>query len=240
MDKQIIKILKKEQIATGTMMFTFEKPEGFDFKAGQSIDLTLINPPETDAEGNTRAFSLVAAPGEDFLAIATRMRDTAFKKVLNNLPLNTDLEFAGPFGSFTLHNNSSKPAVFLVGGIGITPFYSILKYASVNKLPHKIYLFYSNRKPEDTAFLEELTALEKDNTNYNLIATMTEIDKSNRYWSGEKGFINKKMLQKYLPDLYSPIYYSAGPSEMVAAMRKILNDLGVDDDNIRTEEFSGY
>jgi ferredoxin-NADP reductase len=240
LDKQVIKLLKKEQIAEGAMMFTFEKPGGFEFKAGQSVDLTLINPSETDAEGNTRAFSIVSAPYEDVLAVATRMRDTAFKRELKNLALNSELEFAGPFGSFTLHNNSSKPAVFLVGGIGITPFYSILKYAAMNKLPHKIYLFYSNRRPEDSAFLEELEAMKKNNPNYTLIAAMTEMDKSNRYWGGEKGNITKEMLQKYLPDLSLPVYYSAGPAGLVLAMRKILNELGIDDDNIRTEEFSGY
>ncbi len=240
MEKQNIKLLKKETVAEGTMMFTLGKPPDFIFKAGQSIDITLINPPETDAEGNTRAFSLVSAPSEDYLAITTRMRDTAFKRVLKNMPLDSEFEFAGPFGSFTLHNNSSKPAVFLVGGIGITPFYSILKYAAMNHLPHKIYLFYSNRRPEDTAFLTELEAMKKNNPNYTLIATMTEMEKSNKHWTGEKGFIKKEMIEKYVPDLSSPIFYSAGPPEMVATMRKVLNELGIDDDNIRTEEFSGY
>jgi ferredoxin-NADP reductase len=240
MEKQNIKLIKKESIAEGTMMFTFGKPLDFIFKAGQSIDLTLINPPETDEEGNTRAFSLVSAPDEDYLAITTRMRDTAFKRVLKNTSLNTEFEFAGPFGSFTLHNNASKPAVFLVGGIGITPFYSILKFAAMSHLPHKICLFYSNRRPEDTAFLNELEALKKINPNYTLIASMTEMERSNKHWTGEKGFITKELIKKYISDTVSPIYYSAGPPEMVSAMRKILTDLGIDDDNIRTEEFSGY
>lgn len=240
MEKQKIKLIKKEDVAEGTMMFSFEKPAEYNYKSGQSIDLTLIDPPETDAEGNTRAFSLVSAPHENYLAITTRMRDTAFKRVLKNLPLNTQLEFAGPFGSFTLHNNASKPAVFLVGGIGITPFYSMLKNAAVNKLPHKIYLFYSNRRPEDTAFLAELDALKNDIPDYTFIATMTDMDKSGKPWTGEKGFISKDLIEKYVTDISSPVYYSAGPAGMVAAMRKILNELGIDDDNIRTEEFSGY
>ncbi len=240
MEKQNIKLIKKESVAEGTMMFTFGKPLDFVFKAGQSIDLTLIDPPETDAEGNTRAFSLVSAPDEDYLAVTTRMRDTAFKRVLKNASLNTEFEFAGPFGSFTLHNNASKPAIFLVGGIGITPFYSILKFAAMSHLPHKIYLFYSNRRPEDTVFLNELEALKKNNPNYTLIATMTEMERSNKHWTGEKGFITKELIKKYVSDTVSAIYYSAGPPEMVSTMRKILTDLGIDDDNIRTEEFSGY
>src|SRR4051812_46335749 len=116
-----IKLIKKEEIANGTMAFYFTKPEGFDYKGGQSIDLTMSNPPETDAEGNTRAFSLTSSPHEDFLSIATRMRDTAFKRVLKNAGETLRLSIEGPFGSMTLHNDASKPAIFLAGGIGITP-----------------------------------------------------------------------------------------------------------------------
>ncbi|MDD5362417.1 MAG: FAD-dependent oxidoreductase [Ignavibacteria bacterium] len=240
MDKQLVRLLKKEDVAEGTMMFTFEKPEGFVFKAGQAIDMTLVSPEGTDAEGNIRTFSLVSAPFEDFIAVATRMRDTAFKRTLKNMELNSEVEIESPFGSFTLHNDISKPAVFLVGGIGITPFFSIVKNASHEKLPHKIYLFYSNRRPEDSAFLKQFENLEKINPNFKLICTMSEMEKSKMQWSGEKGFISKNMIEKYVPDLKSPIYYSAGPQQMVAAMRKILSEIGVDDDFIRTEEFSGY
>jgi ferredoxin-NADP reductase len=240
MEKQLIRLLKKDIVAVGTMMFTFERPKNFIYKAGQSIDLTFINPPETDSEGNTRAFSLTSAPFENILSITTRIRDTAFKRVLYKLPLNEKPEMAGPFGSFTLHNNSTKPAVFLVGGIGITPFYSMLKTATIGALPHKIFLFYSNRRPEDAAFLYELIDMQKENHNFKFIATMTDMEKSTTPWDGETGFITKELIQKYLPETDSSIYYSAGPPQMVAAMRKILNVIGVDDDNIRTEEFSGY
>ena len=72
-----VKLQRKEEIADGTMAFYFEKPKGFEFKAGQFGDFTLIDPAETDAEGNTRGFSLASAPYEDFLMFATRMRDTA-------------------------------------------------------------------------------------------------------------------------------------------------------------------
>jgi len=116
---------KREQIAEGTIAFHFEKPAGFEFRAGQFLDWTLINPPETDAEGNTRAFSIVSAPFESDV-IATRMRDTAFKRVLRSMPLGTEVKIDGPSGSFTLHKNSAKPAVFLAGGIGITPFVSMV------------------------------------------------------------------------------------------------------------------
>ena len=138
------------------MSFHFEKPQGFEFRAGQSIDLTLLNPQETDAEGNVRAFSIASAPFDPDLMITTRMRDTAFKRVLKTMPLGTQVKIEGPGGSFTLHKNSAKPAVFLAGGIGITPFFSILRQAAHDRLPHQLFLFYSNRRPEDAAFLDGL------------------------------------------------------------------------------------
>src|SRR5215469_2478522 len=202
---------KREQIAEGTIAFHFEKPAGFEFRAGQFLDWTLINPPETDAEGNTRAFSIVSAPFESDVVIATRMRDTAFKRVLRSMPLGTEVKIDGPSGSFTLHKNSAKPAVFLAGGIGITPFFSIVRQAAHDRLPHQLYLFYSNRRPEDAPFLSTLTELPKSNSNLHFICTMTEISKSSRPWPGETGFINREMLAKYLPGLQGPIYYIAGP-----------------------------
>jgi ferredoxin-NADP reductase len=89
----------------------------------------LINPSETDAEGNTRGFSLASAPYEDDLMLATRMRDTAFKRVLKTMALGAELTLDAPYGSFTLHNNAAIPAVFVTGGIGVTPVRSIVLQA---------------------------------------------------------------------------------------------------------------
>lgn len=235
-----VKLKSREAVAEGTMAFRFEKPANWTFKAGQALDMTLLNPSETDAQGNTRAFSLASAPQEDLLMIATRMRDTAFKRALRALPIGAEVKIEGPFGDLTLHNKSSRAAVLLAGGIGITPFRSIIVRAAREKLPHRIFLFYGNRRPEDAAFLEELRAIEKENPNYKLIAAMSEIEKSKTPWQGETGFIGKAMLSKYVTGAASPIYYVAGPPAMVKAMRDLLNRASVDDDDIRAEEFSGY
>ena len=234
------KLLSRKEVALGTLAFSLQKPAGFEFKAGQSADLTLLNPPDTDAAGNIRTFSIVSAPSETDLTFATRLRDTAFKRVLRNLPAGAEVKIDGPMGSFNLHKNASKPAVFLAGGIGITPFMSMLREAARQTDPHQLYLFYSNRRPEDTAFLDELTALARKNSRFHLIATMVEMEKSKQSWTGEKGFINAAMLQRHLPGLTGPIFYIAGPPAMVAAMREMLAKAGVDEDDIRTEDFPGY
>lgn len=233
-------LLHSREIAEGTREFTFERPEGFEYEAGQTIDLYLIDPPEMDDEGPVRTFSLVSAPHEPDLKIATRMRDTAFKRALGNYESGHELAWDGPYGSFTLHKNAKMPAVFLSGGIGITPFISLLKRAAHEKLPHKIFLFYSNRRPENTAFLDELTELAHVNPNVTLVMTMTEMEKSSKPWQGETGFIDRAMLEKYVGDLAEPIYYLAGPPQMVAAMKGMAIAAGADEDKVRFEEFPGY
>jgi ferredoxin-NADP reductase len=235
-----VRLKERKEVAEGTMAFYFEKPAGFEFQAGQFLNYTLIDPPETDAEGNLRSFSIASAPGEEDLMLATRMRDTAFKRVLKALPLGTEVKIDGPFGSFTLHRDASRTAVFVAGGIGITPFRSMILDATRKKLSHRLFLFYSNRRPEDAAFLSELQQAKNQNPSFKLIGTFTEIEKSQQPWHGETGFIDHRMLAKYLSDLAAPIYYSAGPPAMVTAMREMLVHAGVSEDNIRTEDFAGY
>ncbi len=234
------KLVSRHEVAERTSEFRFAKPSNWTFKAGQYLDMTLLDPPETDAEGNTRTFSIASSPGEETLMVATRMRDTAFKRVLSTMALGTAVKIEGPSGSLTLHNNVKRAAVFLAGGIGITPFRSIVFRAAKEKLPHRIFLFYSNRRPEDAAFLDELQSLGKDNPNYTLIATMTEMPKSHRSWNGETTQIDKAMLARYLKDAVSPIYYVAGPPEMVKGLLTMIIESGVDEDDIRSEEFAGY
>jgi len=235
-----VKLKHREEVAESTTAFYFEKPSGFDFRPGQFCNVALLDPPETDAKGNARSFSIASAPYEEDLMMAMRMRDTAFKRVLGRAPLGMEVRFSKAVGPFTLHEDASRPAVFLVGGIGITPFRSMILDAANNNLPHRLLLFYSNRRPEDAAFLDELQQLEKNQANFNLVATMAEMEKSQQAWQGETGFIRKEMIDQYAGHLANPIYYSAGPPAMVHAMRELLVGMGVNEDNIRTEDFDGY
>ncbi|MFZ0818943.1 MAG: FAD-dependent oxidoreductase [Candidatus Acidiferrales bacterium] len=235
-----VKLKRKEEVAEGTMAFYFEKPAGFQFKPGQFADLTLPNPPETDAEGNIRTFSIASAPAEEDLMFATRMRDTAFKRVLKSMPLGTEITMEGPSGSFTLHGDSSRSAVLLAGGIGITPFRSMALNLGTSRDAHRLLLLYSNRRPEDAAFLDELESVAAKNKNLRFIGTMTQMEKSKLKWTGRTGLIDKKMLSECVRDLKDPICYVAGPPAMVSTIGRALMDAGVSKDSIRSDEFSGY
>lgn len=232
-----ITLTKKEMVAKNTMAFHFEKPEGFTYIAGQYGDFTLINPPETDAEGNKRTFSFASAPYESDLMIVTRLRDTAFKRVLRDLPLGSELKLEAPFGSLALPKNEAKPAVFLTGGIGATLVRSMVTQAAHDHSPHKLTFFYANHAQEDAVFMPSFDALSRDGL---LTFVPTFTDDADPQWSGERGLITIDMLKKYIPDLYAPVYYLSGPGDMVGDMRRLLQSAGVDRTAIRSDQFVGY
>jgi ferredoxin-NADP reductase len=233
-------LLSRTEVAEETMAFRFEKPSGFLFKAGQYIDLHLLGLQPGRSNGLTHTFSIASSPFAEEIVVTTRMRDTAFKRALSVLPIGTEVRIEGPMGSFTLHNNTARPVVLLAGGIGIAPFLSILSYAAAERLRHPIFLFYANRYLEDAAFMDQLGKLADTNPRFRFVPTFTRIPNNYRGWKGEIGHISPEMLSAHIGKLGVPIYYVAGPPTMVAATRRTLCEAGVDEDDIRTEEFAGY
>jgi ferredoxin-NADP reductase len=235
-----VSLRANKALCAGTTAFYFEKPKGFEFQAGQFANFTLLNPSDTDQEGNTRALSIASAPYEGNLMVATRVRATAFKRALISFPVGTELLLQGPYGSMTLPKNGARPAVLLAGGIGITPFRSLIWNATQSQSPRRMLLFYSVRVPEEATFLEELYEIERYNRHYKTICTVTQPEKVRMPWPGETGRISIEMLSKWIPDLSVPIYYIAGPPGMVTGVRQILIGSGIVEEDIRAEEFAGY
>lgn len=226
-----VKLLRKKEVAEGTMEFTLEKPAGFDYRAGQYGDLVL--PPSTglDDSNNKHGFSFVSAPYEDTLRMATRMREASrFKQAAAKVPDGTMVKLLALWGDFTLQKNDRIPAVFLIGGIGITPVRSIIAQATHDKTKHQITLIYSNRTAAQAAYTDELRRLAEQNRHFTFVPVYSDTD----------GFVNADTVRRHVPDISTPRYYLAGPEAMVKAMRKVLLEVGADEDNIKTEEFEGY
>ncbi len=236
-----VALTSKKDVARNTVEFSFERPEGFAYEPGQHIEIILIDPFEMDDKGKKRDLSLVSAPYENELTIVARIRESAFKKVLNALLPGAKVEMRGPLGrSFRLHMDTTLPAVFFAGGIGISPFMSMIRHILHNGLPYTIYLFYSNRRPEDSAYHDELSKYASSFPQFKYIPTMTNMKQSTEKWTGQEGRISKELIEKYLDVIYASVFYVAGPPSMVVGMDMLLHDMGVSQDAIRTEEFIGY
>lgn len=231
------KLLDKQEIAEGTMQFTLEKPAELSYRAGQFFDIVLLDDSIQDVHAKKHGFSFVSAPYEATIAAATRMRaGSAFKNNIRKVFDGAAVDIIAPFGDFTLHKTASKPAVFVIGGIGITPVYSMIKQATRDKSAHKLTLLYANRTRAQAAYTKELEALAKSNPNFNFIPVYTQ----EKVDGAEHGIVDEAMLKRHVPDMDSPRFYLSGPEGMVKAMRTLLVETGANEDNIRTEEFEGY
>jgi ferredoxin-NADP reductase len=233
-------LVDRRKIASGTMAFWFAPDEGyFEFRAGQHVDVIFAQPQPGCENDNFRTFSLASGPGEKkSIMIAMRMSKTIFKNCLQSAALGTKFVVSRPRGSFTLHKDTSRSAVFLAGGIGIAPIRSIIQHAVQERLEHKMYLFYSNRHAEDAAFMEEMESVGAQKHNFFFIPTVT--GHTSLGWRYEKGHIDREMLTRYLAGLKGQVYYVAGPSGMVTAMTSLLNSAGASEDDMKTEEFGDY
>jgi len=222
---------EKKEIARETMSFLFEYGnQEFTFKPGQFVDITLDDPKYKDDKGHTRAFSIASSPLDEYLMVASRLTDSAMKKSLAELEIGRLVHIDGPLGSFTLPHDSSMPIVLIAGGIGITPFRSMVKNATEKNSDQKIILIYSNRTPEDASFMNDLEEWQSYNDNFEFVVR----------WTKEDGHIDIPFLKQNLKDLTKPIFYAAGPPGMVAGSTQLLIEAGVPEDNIRFEEFAGY
>jgi ferredoxin-NADP reductase len=234
------RLIDRAQVADGTPAFAFERPAGFDFTAGQYLTITLHDPLYTDEKGNSRTFSIASPPQDaDRLVIATRMTGSALKRSLAEAPLGTPVSIFGPAGDFTLRADAT-PVVFIAGGIGITPFRSMLLDAAARGLPRRITLIYSNRTPDGAPFHEELARLARTQATLKYVPTMTEADKSSQPWYGERRLVNVDFLRDHVGDMTAPMFYLAGPPGLVIAATKTVLEAGAKPAHVLSEEFSGY
>jgi ferredoxin-NADP reductase len=233
------RIKEKREVAKGTLLVVFDLlGVQVDFQPGQYFWVTLLDPPYDDEKGPRRHISVVTSPNErGVLGLCTRLRDSAFKRSLAELPVGAEVEVEQPEGSFVLPAETDLPYVFVAGGIGITVFRSMLRYIAEEGLPHRVTLVYSNRDRESAAFLDELGELERALESLDVVLTMTD----EPGWDGESRRIGPELLRDHLgADLGSFRYLLAGPPGMVEGVVEQLQGAGVPDERIVAERFSGY
>ena len=233
------RIKEKQEVAKGTLLVTFDLlGEEVDFTPGQYFFVTLPDVGRQDDKGLRRHITVVTSPNEKgVLGLATRMRDSAFKQSLAELPVGAEVEVEQPKGDFALPADASRPLVFVAGGIGITVFRSMLRYIREERLPYRVTLIYSNRDRESTAFLDELKELERELPDFRLILTMTQ----DPGWDGETRKVDARFVKDYLgEDLDGYTFLVAGPPAMAEGVQKRLEEAGVNEENLVVERYSGY
>jgi ferredoxin-NADP reductase len=232
-------IKEKREVAKGTLLVVFDLlGQKVSYQPGQYFWVTLLDPAYEDEKGPRRHISAVTSPTDDgVLGLCTRLRDSAFKRSLAELPIGADVEVEEPKGSFVLPEDTDVPYVFIAGGIGITVFRSMLRYIAAEQLPYRVTLIYSNRDRASAPFLEELSKLERENSGLRVVLTMTQ----DPAWDGETRRIDADLLRDHLgDDLGAFRYLIAGPPLMVEGVTEELQAAGIPEDRIVPERFSGY
>jgi ferredoxin-NADP reductase len=232
-------IKEKQEVAKGTLLVVFDLlGKEVDFTPGQYFFVTLVDPPYDDEKGPRRHISVVTSPNErGVLGLCTRLRDTAFKRSLAELPVGAEVEVEEPKGNFLLPDDTDQEYVFIAGGIGITVFRSMLRYIAEENLPHQVTLVYSCSDRESAPFLDELQQLDRERDSTRLVLTMTK-DPS---WEGETRHVDADFLRDYLEqDLGSYTFLVAGPPDMVNGVTEKLQAAGVPEEQVRPDRFSGY
>ena len=227
-----LKLTQKKDVAYQTMEFRFEKPQGFVYTAGQSMRFSV---PSLQEE---RTFSILTAPHEGDLAFAMRIRGSLFKKYFKELKQGDTVVASGPSGTFGLHEDATKHALYIAGGIGITIFISILSYLRHTKQKHPIVVLYSNRKQEDVSYADYLREIERTCPNVRVVFTLTKEKPTT--WSGEFSRIDTMFIKKYAYSLSDTLFCVAAAPTMVECMERLLHDMGVLKENIKTKRFRGY
>lgn len=230
-------VAETREVAKGTLLVLFAV-EGYpDYRPGAYFWVELPDRGHADEKGLRRHISLVTSPTEHgVVGLATRLRDTAFKRTLAELEAGDEVQVEEPKGSFLLPEDTRADYVFVAGGIGITVFRSMLRYIADEGLPYRITLVYSNRDRESSAFLDELEELEARIEGLRVILTMTD----DPGWEGETRRLDADVLGELVDGLDGKTFLVAGPPAMANAVAESLLAAGLPEERVRSDSFSGY
>jgi ferredoxin-NADP reductase len=229
--------IRPETAEASSFIITPSEPISYKPGLHMSMMLAIENP---DVRGKVRTFTLSSSPTRDYFSFTTKRGPSSFKQALFGLKPGATFQMRGPSGGMFLDEADSRPRVMIAGGIGITPFHSMITYAFDKKLTIPITLLYSNKIPEEIVFRKELDAIAKENPSIKIIHTITRPQESKEHWSGRAGRVDESFIKENVPDLVSPLFYLAGPDSMVTALLGLLQTMGIPKENTVFEKFSGY
>jgi ferredoxin-NADP reductase len=231
-------LVSKVQIARDTYEFVFKTSSKLHYIPGQYLEYVLPHA-KPDSRGIRRYFTIASSPTEAELKLGIRMapaNGSSFKKALMNMNPSQTMIASRLAGDFTMPAESTKKLVFIAGGIGITPFRSMVQYLLDTKTKRDIVIFYANKTPDDIAY-SDLWSRAENELGIKVVHVMAEVYVD---WRGESGFITADMVKKYVGDHIHATYYISGPTGMVNAYKKLLRSMSVSRSSIVTDYFPGF
>jgi len=233
-------ILKEKiQISKNTYSFIFKRGNNFKFKPGQYMEWTLSHK-NADNRGNRRYFTIASSPLERDIIIGVKFypNGSSFKKSLINMNIGDTIVASQIAGNFVMPDDKNKKLVFLAGGIGITPFISMIKNM-IDRGEHRdVVLLYSNSLRENIAYLDVLNKAEDFGINIHYI--LTDENEEVSFYGAVKGYIDVEMIKKIIPDYSDRVFYISGPHSVVVASKKMLYKLGLRNSQIKYDFFPGF
>jgi ferredoxin-NADP reductase/Na+-translocating ferredoxin:NAD+ oxidoreductase RnfD subunit len=235
-----LKLKRKSKISSNIVDFMFKPSQRLIFEPGQYMEFTLAHP-KPDSRGNRRFFTLASSPTEENLHLGVRFypNSSSFKKALYRIDGRTKIIAAQIAGDFTLPQDPRQKLVFIAGGIGITPFRSMLKYLLDMKQQRDIILFYANSTADEIAYKDILSEAQTK-LGIKVLYTLTNRQAVPRNWPGLVGRIDEHMIQQVVPDYKERTYYVSGPPDMVRAYEHLLKNMDIRNAQIKKDFFPGF
>ena len=239
-EKLMLSLNKISEIARDTYEFSFKTKKRFRFVPGQYMEFTLKDD-LSDSRGNRRYFTLASSPTEDDISIGVKYYQNAssFKNKLAKISGADVVVASQRSGEFVMPKDVNKKLVFIAGGIGITPFRSMIKFLLDTKQKRDIVLFYSNKTKEDIAYKEIFDMANKE-LGIKTVYALTNIGQVENGFDTVNGFIDKKLIVQNVPDYKERMYYISGPHSMVSIFKETLSDIGIPRNHIKIDFFPGF
>ncbi len=213
--------------------FRYSRPSELTYKPGQYMMVTI----KSGNKELMHPLSISSSPTEtSFIEFTKKLTTNEYSMVLKTLKPGDWTRIEAPYGNFTFMGEYPKIGM-LTGGIGITPFRSIIKYCTDMKLNTSIVLLYGCRNPTEIAFKDDLGKMQNENRNFRVVFTVNE---PNTEWKGAIGNITADMVKKELPDFKERVFYACGPPGMVQAMKNVISELGIPETRLKLELFAGH
>ncbi len=238
-EKLVLKLKEKIQIAKDTFDFVFPLNKRLSFIPGQYMEWT-IEQNKTDSRGNRRYFTLASSPTEDNIRIGVKFEQpgSSFKKTMLEMDGHDQIVVSQLAGDFTLPKDQGK-YVFIAGGIGITPYRSMIKYLIDTRQKKDIILLYTNRKKEEIVYKDIFDQVQKE-LGIKVIYALTDLESIPADWQGRKGRIDRNLIEEEIPDYKERIFYISGSLGLITGFKQTLKNMGVAEGQIKTDFFPGF